>query len=111
MDSFAFPNTLRSRIRAIIGAILLPKEIKVNIIMHNNWKGVVRIPTENPLKAVRERLMISRSELARRAGVSFLTLCRIEEGKPCRLDTKRRIVEALRVNPWLENEKSSVGDR
>jgi predicted transcriptional regulator len=66
---------------------------------------VVKIPAYNPLKAVRERLMISRAELARMAGVSVLTLGRIEEGKPCRLDTKRRLVKALGFNPWLTNEK------
>ena len=71
----------------------------------------MKIPAENPLKMVRERLMISRSELVRKAGVSMLTLARIEEGKPCRLDTKRRIVEALRFNPWLEDEKSSSPER
>jgi DNA-binding XRE family transcriptional regulator len=75
--------------------------------MHNNQKGVVRISTENPLKVLRERLLISRSELARTAGVSFMTVQRIEEGKPCRLDTKRKIVKALGVNPWFENEKAS----
>jgi predicted transcriptional regulator len=79
--------------------------------MHNNWREVIKIPAENPLKTVRERLMISRSELARKAGVSMLTLARIEEGKPCRLDTKKRIVEALRLNPWQEDEKASVADR
>jgi DNA-binding XRE family transcriptional regulator len=68
---------------------------------------VVKISTENPLKVLRERLLISRSELARKASVSFLTVRRIEEGKPCRLDTKRKIVKALGVNPWLENEKAS----
>jgi transcriptional regulator with XRE-family HTH domain len=51
--------------------------------------------------------MISRSELARRAGVSFATLSRIEEGKPCRLDTKRRVVKVLGVNPWLNNGRTS----
>jgi DNA-binding XRE family transcriptional regulator len=45
--------------------------------------------------------MISRSELARKAGVSALTVGRIEEGRPCRLDTKRRIAKALGFNPWL----------
>lgn len=100
-----------SRLRAIIAAILLQKLIKVNIIMHNEREGVVKIPTGNPLKVLRERLMISRSELARKAGVSMLTLARIEKGKPCRLDTKRRIAQALRFNPWQENEKSSVSDR
>jgi predicted transcriptional regulator len=65
---------------------------------------VVTISAQNPLKAVRETLMISRSELARKAGVSVLTVGRIEEGRPCRLDTKRRLVEALGFNPRL-NEK------
>jgi predicted transcriptional regulator len=72
---------------------------------------VVKIPAENPLKAVREKLMISRSELARKAGVSVLTLGRIEEGKPCRLDTKRRLVKALGFNPWLNNARSSFSGR
>jgi predicted transcriptional regulator len=75
--------------------------------MPNNRKEVLKIPTENPLKVLRERLLISRSELARKASVSFLTVRRIEEGKPCRLDTKRKIVKALGVNPWLENGKAS----
>ena len=79
--------------------------------MHNNWKGVVRIPTENPLKAIREKLLISRSELARRTSLSVMTLQRIENGKPCRIDTKRKIVEALRFNPWLEDEKTSAPER
>ena len=71
----------------------------------------MRIPTENPLKALREKLLISRSELARRTSLSVMTLQRIESGKPCRIDTKRKIVEALRVNPWLEDEKSPVSER
>jgi DNA-binding XRE family transcriptional regulator len=71
----------------------------------------VKILVDNPLKTVRERLMISRSELARKAGVSVLTLGRIEEGKPCRLDTKRRLVKALGFNPWLNKEKSSFPGR
>jgi predicted transcriptional regulator len=79
--------------------------------MHNNRRAVVKIPAENPLKAVRERLMISRSELARKAGVSVLTLGRIEGGKPCRLDTKRRLVKVLGFNPWLNDERSSFSGR
>jgi predicted transcriptional regulator len=72
---------------------------------------VVKIPTENPLKALRKKLLISRSELARKTSLSVMTLQRIEKGKPCRIDTKRKIVEALRVNPWLEDEKSSSTER
>ena len=74
-------------------------------------KEVVKILTGNPLKVARERLMISRSELARRAGVSVITLDRIEKGKPFRLDTKRKIVKALGFNPWLNNERSSSPER
>jgi DNA-binding XRE family transcriptional regulator len=72
---------------------------------------VVRIPTENPLKVLRERLLISRSELARKASLSVMTLQRIEKGKPCRLDTKRKIVKALGFNPWRNNEKVSFPER
>lgn len=71
----------------------------------------MKIPTENSLKALREKLLISRSELARKTSLSVMTLQRIESGKPCRIDTKRKIVEALRVNPWLEDEKSPVFER
>ena len=71
---------------------------------------MVKIPTNNPLKAARESLMISRSELATRTGLSVMTLDRIEKGKPCRLDTKRKIVEALGFNPWLNNERTSFPD-
>jgi len=39
--------------------------------------------------------MLSKAELARRAGLSTLTIDRIESGRPCRLDTKRRILMAL----------------
>jgi len=63
--------------------------------------------TENPLKVLRERLLISRSELARKASLSVMTLQRIEQGKPCRLDTKRKIVKALGFNPWLNKERIS----
>lgn len=67
----------------------------------------MKISTESPLKVLREKLLISRSELARKTSLCVMTLQRIEKGKPCRLDTKRKIVKALGVNPWLENEKTS----
>jgi len=73
--------------------------------------GVVKISTENPLKLLRERLLISRSDLARRASLSVMTLQRIEKGKPCRLDTKRKIVRALGFNPWLNNKRISFPER
>ena len=39
--------------------------------------------------------MLSKAELARRAGISTLTIDRIEAGKDCRLDTKRKIILGL----------------
>jgi len=49
----------------------------------------------NSLKRYREEILISKAELARKAGVSFLTIDRIEKGKSCRLETKRKIILAL----------------
>jgi DNA-binding XRE family transcriptional regulator len=52
------------------------------------------VPTNN-VQRFREALMLSKAELARRAGLSTLTIDRIEAGRPCRLDTKLRILLAL----------------
>jgi DNA-binding XRE family transcriptional regulator len=72
---------------------------------------VSRISTDKPLKVAREIVMISRSELARRAGVSIRTLDRIEKGDPCRIDTKRKIVEGLGFNPWLNRNTASSAEK
>ncbi len=50
---------------------------------------------ENSDKKMREAKMLSKTELARLAGISPLTLNRIEEGKDCRMATKRKILLAL----------------
>lgn len=49
----------------------------------------------NNVKRMREEKMLSRSELARLAGISPLTLDRIEKGMACRMATKRKILLAL----------------
>ncbi|MDO8583790.1 MAG: helix-turn-helix transcriptional regulator [bacterium] len=49
----------------------------------------------NNVKQIREEKMLSKSELARMAGISPLTLDRIEKGKDCRMATKRKILLAL----------------
>jgi len=41
---------------------------------------------------------MSKAELARKAGVSPLTIDRIERGESCRMDTKRKIILALGYN-------------
>ena len=50
---------------------------------------------QNTVKKVREELLLSKAELARKAGVSPLTIDRIERGKDCRMETKRKIILAL----------------
>jgi DNA-binding XRE family transcriptional regulator len=49
----------------------------------------------NNVQQFREALMMSKAELARKAGLSTLTIDRVESGRPCRLDTKRKILLAL----------------
>lgn len=49
----------------------------------------------NNVQEFRERLMMSKAELARKAGLSTLTIDRVEAGRPCRLDTKRKVLQAL----------------
>ena len=51
--------------------------------------------TRNNLKKIRENMLLSKSELARKAGISPLTIDRIERGFPCRMETKRKIIQAL----------------
>jgi DNA-binding XRE family transcriptional regulator len=53
----------------------------------------------NDLRQLRLDRMMSKAELARRAGVSTLTIDRIERGLSCRMDTKRKILEALGLTP------------
>jgi DNA-binding XRE family transcriptional regulator len=47
------------------------------------------------VKKFRESLLLSKAELARKAGLSPLTIDRIEKGKSCRPETKRKVLIAL----------------
>lgn len=49
----------------------------------------------NNVRNYREKLLMSKAELARKAGLSALTIDRVEGGMPCRMDTKRKILLAL----------------
>ncbi len=49
----------------------------------------------NNVRKIREGLLLSKAELARRAGISVLTLDRVEKGMNCRMDTKRKIILSL----------------
>ena len=82
---------------------------KVLDILHHIYKiathgtgvtcGVIRKPEvelgRNLVKGIREKLLMSKAELARKAGVSPLTIDRVEKGKSCRMETKRKIILAL----------------
>jgi DNA-binding XRE family transcriptional regulator len=50
---------------------------------------------KNNVRKIRLERMMSKAELARRANLSVLTVDRIEKGFGCRMDTKRKILEAL----------------
>lgn len=54
-----------------------------------------RTVVQNNVRALREEILMSKAELARKAGVSPLTVDRVEHGADCRLDTKRKIILAL----------------
>ena len=49
----------------------------------------------NYVKKMREAQLMTKAELARKAGVSPLTVDRLERGAGCRVSTKRKILLAL----------------
>jgi DNA-binding XRE family transcriptional regulator len=61
----------------------------------------------NSLKGYREQILISKAELARKAGLSIVTIDRIEKGKSCRPETKRKIILALDLD--LSNKHKIFG--
>ncbi len=62
----------------------------------------------NNLRKIREERLISKAELARKAGISPLTVDRIENGFSCRVDTKRKIIQALGIK--LSDKDKVFGD-
>jgi len=57
--------------------------------------GHAKMKENNNLKKIREAKLMSKAELARLAGVSAITIDRIERGEQCRVETKRKIILAL----------------
>jgi predicted transcriptional regulator len=49
----------------------------------------------NNVKKFRESLLMTKAELARKAGLSALTIDRIERGAACRISTMRKVILAL----------------
>jgi DNA-binding XRE family transcriptional regulator len=59
----------------------------------------VAAATPNNVQRLREEQLLTKAELARKAGISPLTVSRIESGLDCRVDTKRKIILALGLTP------------
>ena len=71
------------------------KEAKVSGAPRANKSAKVK----NNVRKLRTERMMSKAELARRAGLSTLTIDRVERGMKARMDTKRKILEALGLKP------------
>lgn len=72
-------------------------------------KGKVRLEPNN-VRKIREGLLMSKAELARRAGLSVLTIDRVEKGMVCRMDTKRKIILSLGLQLSDRDKVFSKGD-
>jgi DNA-binding XRE family transcriptional regulator len=59
---------------------------------------------KNKVREIREAQLMSKAELARKAGVSPVTIDRIENGAECRMSTKRKIILALGLKLTDRNE-------
>jgi DNA-binding XRE family transcriptional regulator len=89
------------------------KEVDPNQTVLRGFETLVKKKRGHPnrVRELRLERMMSKAELARRAGLSPLTISRVEEGFKCRLDTKRKILEALglslkdRVKVFHDEEK------
>lgn len=62
----------------------------------------------NNVRKLRIDRMMSKAELARRANLSVLTIDRVEKGFGCRMNTKRKILEALGLS--LEDRVRVFGE-
>ena len=74
---------------------IVNKFYMVSIIFRYLVNKGVCLMSKNSLKKIRESILLSKAELARKANVSPITISRIEQGLPCRLETQRKIIKAL----------------
>ena len=76
----------------------MPEEPK-DVVIPEKEKGkpgkeIVKVEPNN-VRKIREGLLLSKAEMARRARISVLTIDRVEKGMACRMDTKRKIILSL----------------
>ena len=108
--SIAVKRKLYSIFKILIshGAIVYSEEKKLSLIdsegvdtgqadnsSSSNQRSKQPTKIKNRLREFRIEQMMSKAELARKAGLSVLTIDRIEKGFGCRMDTKRKILKAL----------------
>ena len=53
----------------------------------------------NRVRELREKRLMTQQQLAEKARVAVRTIQSIEKGMECRMDTKRKILEALGLTP------------
>ena len=68
---------------------------RIGMAMAKQKELEIKSAVKNFVRKHREELLMSKAELARKAGLSALTIDRIEAGMSCRMDTKRKIILAL----------------
>ncbi len=75
----------------------MQKTVKLSIPIPSGTQTGLRDQemSKNSLRKIRESLMISKAELSRKAKISPITITRIENGMPCRMETKRKVILAL----------------
>ena len=53
----------------------------------------------NRVRELRENRLMTQAQLARKARVALRTIHSVEKGMACRMDTKRKVLEALGLRP------------
>lgn len=84
-----------SRARSTVAEASVAREAKPQVTGSGSSKNKKSSVRTNRLRETRIEKMMSKAELARRANLSVLTIDRVEKGLGCRMDTKRKILEAL----------------
>ena len=88
-------NDAPTTVEADVGSTLLSEQPDAGLEDERKGSGKPPKKASNNVRKIRIERMMSKAELARRANLSVLTIDRVERGYGCRMDTKRKILEAL----------------
>ena len=67
---------------------MVGKPPNAKVVEMKTEKPKAKVEANNVLQ-IRERLLMSKAELARRSGLSVLTIDRVEKGMTCRMDSPK----------------------